>query len=72
MNAVVTLLAQRTAAWSSSIPPLDTAPRATAARAARNPTTVAWTYNTRATSITEPDLKPTSGVERVGLASWVK
>lgn len=40
-NAVVTLLAHRTAAWSSSIPPLDRAPSPTAARAARIPTTVA-------------------------------
>lgn len=40
-KAVVMLLAQRTAAWSSSIPPLEIAPKHTAATAARKPTTVA-------------------------------
>lgn len=37
------LLAHRTAAWSSSTPPLEIAPKHTAATAARKPTTVAWT-----------------------------
>lgn len=40
-KAVVMLLAQRTATWSSSIPPLETAPKHMAAIAARKPTTVA-------------------------------
>lgn len=40
-KAVVMLLAQRTAAWSSSTPPLEMAPKHTAATAARKPTTVA-------------------------------
>lgn len=40
-KAVVMLLAQRTAAWSSSNPPLEIAPKHTAATAARKPTTVA-------------------------------
>lgn len=42
-KAVVMLLAHRTAAWSSSTPPLEIAPKQTAATAARKPTTVAWT-----------------------------
>lgn len=40
-KAVVMLLAQRTAAWSSSTPPLENDPKHTAATAARKPTTVA-------------------------------
>lgn len=42
-KAVVMLLAHRMAAWSSSTPPRERAPRHTAASAARKPTTVAWT-----------------------------
>lgn len=54
-KAVVMLLAHSTAAWSSSTPPLDTAPKQIAATAARNPTTVAWTCRTECCSIhTEP------------------
>lgn len=44
-KAVVMLLAQRMAAWSSSTPPREMAPKHTAARAARKPTTVAWTWS---------------------------
>lgn len=44
-KAVVMLLAQRMEAWSSSTPPREMAPKHTAARAARKPTTVAWTWS---------------------------
>lgn len=47
MKAVVTLLAHRTAAWVTSTLPLVRPPRPTAATAARNPTTVAWTWGWR-------------------------
>lgn len=47
-NAVVTLLAHSTAAWITSTLPLVKPPRATAATAARNPTTVACTWGGRA------------------------
>lgn len=40
-KAVVMLLAHRMAAWSSSTPPREMAPKHTAATAARKPTTVA-------------------------------
>lgn len=61
-KAVVILLAHRTAACSSSMPPLEIAPKQIAATAARNPTTVAWTCrNRREHSSVRPQLQYDSG-----------